>query len=147
MRGLIDKTEDSGELAGVIAHELWHVAHRDPTTLLLREVGIGFIAASLGWNNSLANGIARNLTTFAYSRRAEAAADAAGEQVLIRAGLRAYGLGRFLARMETMKARGTIALLATHPPTEERRAHATRSTAGPPPLSDAGWAAVRAMCD
>jgi Zn-dependent protease with chaperone function len=148
MRGLIDKAEDGAELAGVIAHELGHVAHRDPTTLLLRQFGIGFVAASVGWNDALANagGIAQNLMTLSYSRRAEAAADAAGEEFLTRAGLRADGLGRFFARLEAIEGHGPVALLATHPPTEERRAHATRSAAGTPPLSDAEWAAVRSIC-
>lgn len=148
MRGLIDKAQDGAELAGVIAHELGHVAHRDPTTRLLRQLGIGFIAASLGWNDALANagGIAQDLMTLSYSRRAEAAADAAGEAYLNRAGLRADGLGRFFAHLEATEGRGVIALLATHPPTEERRAHATRTTDGTLPLSDAEWAAVRGMC-
>jgi predicted Zn-dependent protease len=148
MRGLIDKAQDGAELAGVIAHELGHVAHRDPTTLLLRQVGIGFIAASLGWNDALANagGIAQDLMTLSYSRRAEAAADAAGEAYLNRAGLRADGLGRFFAHLEATEGHGVIALLATHPPTEERRAHSTRSTDGALPLSDAEWVAVRSMC-
>ena len=148
MRGLIDKAQDGAELAGVIAHELGHVAHRDPTTLLLRQLGIGFIAASLGWNDALANagGIAQDLMTLSYSRRAETAADAAGEAYLNRAGLRADGLGRFFAHVEATAGHGPIALLATHPPTEERRAHATRSTDGAAPLSEAEWAAVRGMC-
>ncbi len=148
MRGLIDKAEDGAELAGVIAHELGHVAHRDPTTMLLRQAGIGFVAGSLGWNDALANagGLAQNLLTLSYSRQAEAAADASGEAFLSRAGLRADGLGRFFARLEASEGHGGIALLATHPPTEERREHATRSTVGAPPFTDTEWAAVRGMC-
>jgi beta-barrel assembly-enhancing protease len=149
MRGLIDKVQDGGELAGVIAHELGHVAHRDPTTLLLRQMGLGLIAGSLGWNDSFANagGIAQQLLTMSYSRRAEAAADASGEAFLSGAGLRADGLGRFFAQLETIEGHGAgIAWLATHPPTAQRLAHATRSTAGAPPLSDAEWQAVRGMC-
>jgi predicted Zn-dependent protease len=148
MRGLISTAGDGAELAGVVAHELGHVAHRDPTVMLLRELGIGFVAASLGWNDALggAGGIARDLVTLSYSRDAEAAADASGEMFLARAGLRADGLGRFFARLETVEAHGTIPWLAAHPPTEERRAHATRSIAGAQPLSDAEWAAVRQMC-
>ena len=98
MCGLIDKAQDGAEVAGVIAHELGHVAHRDPTTLLLRQLGIGFVAASLGWNDALANagGLAQNLMTLLYSRRAEAAADVAGEAYLDRVGLRADGLGQIL---------------------------------------------------
>ncbi len=44
MRGLVRYAGDGAELAGVIAHELGHVAHRDPTTMLLRQFGIGFIS-------------------------------------------------------------------------------------------------------
>jgi Zn-dependent protease with chaperone function len=149
MRGLISGTDDAAELAGVIAHELGHVAHRDPATLLLRQLGIGIVGALLGWNETLASagGIAQNLLTLSYSRRAEAAADAAGEAFLTRAGLRADGLGRFLTRLEAIDTHGSIALWATHPPTAERRGHATRSAAGALPLSDAAWAAVRRICD
>jgi predicted Zn-dependent protease len=149
MRGLINTASDGAELAGVIAHELGHVAHRDPTTMLLRQLGIGFVAASLGWNNTLggAGGIAQDLVTLSYSRHAEAAADAAGETFLTRAGLRADGLGRFFARLETVEGHGTIPFLTTHPPTEERRAQATRSTAGTAPLSNAEWVTVRRMCE
>jgi predicted Zn-dependent protease len=149
MRGLIDKAQDGGELAGVIAHELGHVAHRDPTTLLLRQMGIELIAASLGWNDTIADtgGIAQQLLTLSYSRQAEAAADAAGEAFLTRAGLRADGLGRFFAQLETIQGHdGGVPWLATHPPTPQRLAHAMRSTAGAPPFSDAEWQAVRGMC-
>lgn len=150
LRGLIDTVQDGGELAGVIAHELGHVAHRDPVTLLVRQMGIGLIAASLGWNDSLPNagGIAQQLLALSYSRRAEAAADAAGEAFLTKAGLRADGLGRFFAHEETIEGHGgEIRWFATHPPTAERRAHATRSTTGAPPFTDAAWQAVRRICD
>jgi predicted Zn-dependent protease len=149
MRGLIRRIDDGAELAGVIAHELGHVAHHDATTLMLRQLGIGFVMALLGWNDALGGvgEIAQNLATLSYSRRAEAAADAAAEAFLTRAGLRADGLGRFFARLEAIEGHGSIPLLASHPSTEERRARATVSTAGTPPLSDAEWVAVRRMCD
>jgi Zn-dependent protease with chaperone function len=149
MRGLIDTVDDGAELAGVIAHEMGHVAHRDPTTLLLRRMGLGIVAAAVGWNDTLgsAAGMAQTFVALSYSRSAEAAADAAAQQFLTRAGLRADGLERFFARMETLEGRGSdIPWLATHPPTAQRRAQATRSTAGAAPFSDTEWAAVRAIC-
>ena len=149
MRGLLDKADDGDEVAGVIAHELGHVAHHDPTTLLLRQLGLSTVAAAFGWNDTLgsAAGLAQSLLTLSYSRRAEAAADAAGEQFLTAAGLRADGLGRFFARLQTLGDRGPgVSWLATHPPTEERREHASRSSTGAPAFSAAEWDAVRAMC-
>jgi len=164
MRGLIDKVDDGAELAAVIAHEMGHVAHRDPTTLLLRRMGLGMVAAALGWNDTLgsAAGLAQSVLALSYNRRAEAAADAAAQEYLSRAGLRADGLGRFFARMETLERQdgerqdeerqggegqgGGVPWLATHPPTEERRAQGTHSTTGAPPFSDAEWAALRDIC-
>jgi beta-barrel assembly-enhancing protease len=159
MRGLIDKVDDGAELAAVIAHEMGHVAHRDPTTLLLRQLGLGVAAATFGWNDALggAAGLAQGFLALSYSRRAEAAADAAAQQYLTRAGLRADGLGRFFARLEVLEGHGGdrqvgdpqdggIPWLATHPPTEQRRAEATRSTAGAAPFTEAEWAALRTIC-
>jgi beta-barrel assembly-enhancing protease len=79
--------------------------------------------------------------------RAEAAADAAGEAFLTQAGLRADGLRRFFAQLETIEGHGGgIVWLATHPPSAQRLAHATQSTARAPPFSDDEWAAIRGMC-
>ena len=95
-----------------------------------------------------AAGVAQSMLKLSYSRRAEAAADAASERFLTAAGLRADGLGRFFARLEALGDRGPgIAWLATHPPTEERRERATQATTGAPAFSAADWAAVRQMCD
>lgn len=149
MRGLIDTVDDGPELAAVIAHELGHVAHDDPTTLMVRRMGIGLLAAAMGWNDALgtAANFGGDFVTMAYSRQAEAAADAASQQFLTAAGLRADGLGRFFDRMEQREGQShDIPWLATHPPTEERRAHATTSTAGAPPFTDMEWAALRSIC-
>ncbi|HET6235860.1 MAG TPA: M48 family metallopeptidase [Acetobacteraceae bacterium] len=150
MRALIDKVEDGAELAAVVAHEMGHIAHRDPTTLLLRRMGLGVVAAALGWNDTLggAANLAQGFLALSFSRRAETAADAAEQQYLSRVGLRADGLGRLFARLETLEDHdGGIPWLATHPSTEQRRALATRSTAGVPPFSHTEWAALRAICN
>src|SRR5207245_7241326 len=41
--GLIDKSERVDELAGVLAHEIGHVAHRDGTRAILQSAGISFL--------------------------------------------------------------------------------------------------------
>src|SRR5262249_2638374 len=45
--GLIEKSENPDELAGVIAHELGHVAHRDGTRSVLQNAGTSFLIGML----------------------------------------------------------------------------------------------------
>lgn len=150
MRGLIDDAEDGPELAGAIAHELGHVAHYDATAMLLRQIGIGVLATSIGLGDSgsVGAGLSRDLLTRSYGREAETAADAAGIDTLTKAGLRADGLARFFARLESHEgsATGVTGWLSTHPPTEQRRQQAAHSAEGNEPFTDAEWKAIRAMC-
>ena len=150
MRGLIDQVADGPELAGVIAHELGHVAHYDPTAMLLRQIGLSVLATSIGLgdSNSIGAGLSRDLLTRSYGRDAETAADAAAIQTLTKAGLRADGLGRFFEGLEAPTGLGgEIAWLNTHPPTEQRRQQVARPAEGLEPFTDAEWKAIRAMCD
>src|SRR5256886_15163623 len=41
--GLISKAQSPGEVAGVIAHEIGHVAHRDGTRSVLQAAGLSFL--------------------------------------------------------------------------------------------------------
>jgi beta-barrel assembly-enhancing protease len=147
LRGLIDRAEDGDEVAGVLAHELGHVAHRDVVVMALRRAGMALAATALGFGDSgtLAS-IGEQVTTLSFSRSAEAAADASALQTLGAAGLRADGLGRFFRLLE---ARGGFALpgfLATHPPTADRIEAVTVPAVGAPAFGDAEWTAVRAVC-
>ena len=45
--GLIDKAESPDEFAGVIAHEIGHVAHRDGTRSVLQAAGLSFLFGML----------------------------------------------------------------------------------------------------
>ncbi len=163
MRGLIDDAEDGAVLAAVIAHELGHVTHRDSVTMLVRELGLQFILASLGIGDMGATAIggASQLTALAYGRAAEAAADETAIDVLTAAGLRADGLSRFFAAMEKKRGRkpaveGEVApdnrtatistWLSTHPPDQERRERTARPDIGEAPFSEAEWTAIKGMC-
>jgi Zn-dependent protease with chaperone function len=161
MRGLINDTTDGPMLAGVIAHELGHVAHRDAATMLLRSMGFAMLLHMVGLGDAggvVASG-ASNLLDLSHSRAAEAAADATAIDLLTKAGLRADGLSRFFARMEQRsgasetsgakpKDRSGIRLywFATHPSSESRRERTARPETGEMPFTDAEWQAVRTMC-
>ena len=76
--GLIDKSESADELAGVIAHEIGHVAHRDGTRSLLQAAGLSFLFGML-LGDFVGGGAvvigARAVLQSSYSREVESAAD------------------------------------------------------------------------
>ncbi len=174
MRGLIAAAEDGAELAGVIAHELGHVAHRDSTTMLIRGLGLSLLlhAIGLGETGTLTEGAA-SLLTLAHGRAAETAADDAALSVLTASGLRADGLSRFFAHARTFgpapapdgkndaqapggeqraEQRGAKPLpsldwLSTHPSNETRRERTARPPVGEMPFTEAEWRAIRTMCE
>ncbi len=164
MRGLIADARDGPMLAGVIAHELGHVTHRDSTTLMLRAMGFSVLLHLLGLGDTggTAAAGASNLMSLAYSRAAEAAADETAISLLTTSGLRADGLSRFFAGLEHAggghagpaeadksargKAGSTFGWFATHPPSAERRERTARAETGEMPFTDAEWQAIKGMC-
>jgi Zn-dependent protease with chaperone function len=45
--GLIDKASSPDELAGVLAHEIGHISHRDGTRAILQQAGLSFLFGML----------------------------------------------------------------------------------------------------
>jgi predicted Zn-dependent protease len=126
------------ELAGVIAHEVGHVARRHVANNYRRQQGVGSLyrigvyAASLlggGLAGSAANlggGLAAAAYLNSYGRDAERDADAFAVQVLPEAGYDPNGLVTFF---KTMLAEGSgqrPAWLSSHPTTDERIATTQR---------------------
>jgi Zn-dependent protease with chaperone function len=150
MRGLIGKAEDGSELAGVLAHEMGHILHRDPVTLLVRRTGLAAVATALGVGGGWGNiaGFGNELVALSYGRAAETNADDAAIRMLHDAGLRSDGLGRFFALLEKRApdVAGGFSWLSDHPSTAERRARAAGFTEGAPPFTADEWAAVRHIC-
>ena len=96
-RGLIELVPTEGQLAGVMAHEIAHVALRHPTNQVskayLARAGIGLLGGVLsgGNRNSAAiiqamGGLGMNALFLRFSRTAESQADIVGAQIMSRAG-------------------------------------------------------------
>jgi Zn-dependent protease with chaperone function len=111
----------------VLAHELCHVAERDPTRALLQATGLA-AAAGLIWGDisSQAASAPALLLSFRYSRELEAAADACALRRLRETGRppRAlYGALALLQTAESMSGMGRVPrFLSSHPPIAERLA-------------------------
>ncbi|MBF9030846.1 M48 family metalloprotease [Rhodobacterales bacterium HKCCE3408] len=155
--GLLTAAERPEEVAAVLAHEIGHVAHRDPTRAQIRVMGsygmIGLLFADT-FGTATAAMVGQALDA-SYTRSAEADADAYSHQLLIEAGVSPDALGSLFARMEQQygpSPDGLASLLSTHPAHADRiaasRDAAARADigAGTPILSDVEWAALRGIC-
>ena len=135
-RGLLVLVNSEDELAGVIGHEIGHVAARHGVQRLTRSAPIGLVtgitSAAVGIvSSSLSNvvsgtGSLLNSAILApYSRGQENDADAIGQELAAKAGWNPEGITLFLNTLNREVARkggdsGRIAFLSTHPSTPER---------------------------
>lgn len=150
-QGLLDKAATPDELAGVIAHEVGHVAHRDGTKMVLQASGLSLLFGIL-LGDFVGGGAvvlaAKVILQTRYSRAAEIAADDYGVALLRRIGGDPRGLGRLLSHIAgTMHPGPTI--LLDHPETRDRvaRIETTAGSAPTRPLLDGTeWAALKDIC-
>ena len=110
-RGLIESVRSEGELAGVMAHEIAHVALRHPTNQVskayLAQAGVGILGGLLGQHSGSASGIVNALGGFGlnslflkFSRTAESQADIVGAQIMAHAGYDPNEMANFFGQME-----------------------------------------------
>lgn len=150
-QGLIDQTQSPDELAGVIGHEIGHVAHHDGTRAILQNAGLALMfGMALG---DFAGGgavviAARTLVRSSYSRKAEAAADAYGVRLVDKAGGNGAALATILTRIEADKRPG-MQIWLDHPKVQDR-VRAIDAIAGggkgAPLIDPDQWAALRHIC-
>lgn len=135
LSGLLHKAESRDEVAGVIAHELGHVALRHHVRAAVRQLGVGAAAGMLlgdssGLGAMLAAG-AGQLFDLAFSREQEEAADAYAVALTARAGFDPAAVGHLLERMEGPLS--PPSLLRTHPSGPDRRRTLEKLAAAHPP--------------
>jgi predicted Zn-dependent protease len=150
-KGLIDQADNVDEVAGVIAHELGHVANRDGARSILQATGLSVMFGILlgdfvgGGAVVLAS---ESLLKSAYSRGAESRADDYAVRTIQTAGGDARALGRFLARIAGKARSGSIFL--DHPATPDRVARinaiAAPQSGGATLLDAAEWRALKRIC-
>lgn len=152
LSGLLDHARSVDEVAGVLAHEFGHVAHRDSLRVALRQGGAA-LALGIVFGDVFGAGAilaaARASLSAAYSREAETEADDYAVVALRRAGRPAAPLGEFLMRVAADHASGPIAFLQDHPLSSDRLARIRRSSGeatGAPLLTEAEWADLRGIC-
>jgi Zn-dependent protease with chaperone function len=151
--GLIKQSRSPDEMAGVIAHEIGHVAHRDGTRSLLQAAGLSFLFGMLLGDftgGSLVVIAARTVVQSAYARDVEGTADLYAVSLMSGIGGDPKALGTILDRIAGKVEPGSKILL-DHPQTKDRimaiNAAVDASPAKVAPLlTDAEWAALKRIC-
>jgi predicted Zn-dependent protease len=128
--GLLLAADEEAELAGVMAHEIAHVAARHGTRQMTRAqwANIGtipliFVGGGIGYAVYEAAGLGLPLTFMKFQRNFEAEADYLGLQYMYRTG---YDPQAFISFFEKIQAKekkkpGTLAkAFASHPQTPDR---------------------------
>jgi Zn-dependent protease with chaperone function len=121
---LVALAKSDDEVAGVVAHELGHVAYRHGLRQLIQSSVVGFaVGLYLGDLSSLASGLAALALESRYSRDFELEADAYAAAAMRAAGRGTEPLAAMLERMEAgagRQERGGWDGLSSHPDTAER---------------------------
>lgn len=149
--GLIDKSETPDELAGVLAHEIGHVAHRDGTRSVLQGAGLSFLFGMV-LGDFVGGGAvvfaARAVLKSSYSREVETRADLYGVGLMARIGGDPRALGTILQRIAGANHPG-MQILLDHPDTQKRvtAINAASTPKSPAALIDpAEWRALKRIC-
>lgn len=133
-RGVIETAETEGELAGVVAHEIAHIALRHGTQqvsrALMAQTGLEILGGVMGRRSREARGAVRTVggvglqaLFLKYSRGAETDADVAGARMMADAGYDPYDAVRFFERLQERAGRDPNAVerfLSSHPAPSDR---------------------------
>ena len=137
--GLILKADNEAELAGVMAHEIAHVAARHGTRQATRAeiaqlstIPLIFIGGAAAYGIYQASGLLVPMGMLKFSRNFEAEADYLGLQYMYKTGYDPGAFIDFFEKIQTLEKRkpGTIAkAFSTHPPTDDRIAKTQKEMA------------------
>ena len=139
-RGLIESVPSEPELAGVIAHEIAHVALRHGTNnaskAYLAQAGIGILGGVLGGGGGstgqiiqAVGGLGLNALFLKFSRSAETQADIIGTQMMAKAGYDPQRMASMFAMLRQQQGREpskTANFFASHPSPANREARVTQ---------------------
>lgn len=128
-RGMITAARNEGELAGVMAHEISHVALRHGTAQLskaypwLIALGVGVAVLGEGKAGQIAavgGVVALQLYFMKFSRKYETQADILGSQLMARAGYDPDDLANIFRLIESRQGDGGPQWLSSHPKPKNR---------------------------
>jgi predicted Zn-dependent protease len=135
-RGMIEAAHNEGEMAGVMAHELSHVALRHGTAQATKAQKYGLLAGILGIGGQILGGPAGAAAQIAgqgvgvyflkFSREYETEADILGARIMANAGYDPQDLANMFKTIEQQSGGGGGGFLSDHPSPTNRYARITQ---------------------
>jgi beta-barrel assembly-enhancing protease len=135
-RGMIESARNEGEMAGVMAHELAHVALRHGTAQATKGQKYGLLANILGIGGQVLGGPlgaaaqigAQGVGVYflKFSREYETEADILGAQIMARANYDPHDLANMFRTIERVSGGGGGGFLSDHPSPKNRYARITQ---------------------
>lgn len=150
---LLAKAENPDEIAGVLAHELGHVVHRDNMRELIYNGGTSFPIGLLFGDVTGSGAVifaSRSLVTSSFSREVEQNADNFSMRVMHRLGRPTKPMGELLFRVTGKQADSELSIVASHPLTEDRLKRLSEEDqppTGAPLLTAEEWKSLKAICN
>ena len=150
-RGLIDQAKSPDEVAGVLAHEIGHVRHRDTITALIRQFGLSVLLGGIDGNLA---GVLNGVLSLSYGRDAEQAADGYAIRRLAEGAIAPDATAAFFDRLGQGKRGETLeratSWISSHPVSADRKARFLNSRRSGatyrPALDDRDWKSLQQMC-
>ncbi|HJR07756.1 MAG TPA: M48 family metalloprotease [Pyrinomonadaceae bacterium] len=135
--GAIAAAKNEGELAGVIAHEITHVALRHGTNqaskAYIAQKGLGVIGAITGEDSDLGQvigavgGAGANMLFLRFGRTAERQADLEGARIMAESGYDPRDMANFFKTLQSKSGQRTPEFLSDHPDPGNRYAAITNA--------------------
>jgi predicted Zn-dependent protease len=118
---LLAEVRNESELAGVMAHELAHVQLRHVMNKLVKDIGLAIIVSTTA-GSEVVNQVIHSLSSTAYDRRLESAADLYGVDLLMDSHINPQPFAELTYRLGQRidDPNGELRWLSTHPSSEER---------------------------
>jgi len=147
---IIKQATSPDEVAGILAHEFGHIAHRHVLRSVLGEMLMQTLIMVFTGAHSKEVGYANDLTNNAHSRAFEAEADETAIALLADAKISSHGLAEFFNRIGKQENTTTnfMRYFVDHPPSAEREQQMLKNTIpdATPALSLQEWQNVQQMC-
>jgi len=146
--GAIAAARNEGELAGVLAHEISHVALRhgtaQATKVYLTKVVLGVLGAVTGGGETelgrlvgAVGGSGAEAISLGVGRASETQADIEGARLMAAAGYDPHDMAAFFSNLAARTGPRTREMLGDHPDPADRAADIEQAAAALPPARDA----------